>query len=251
MQVTALSFWGHPGLEAGGCKSPSSEGFPSMGQFFPISLGKWRQDAFPLLQRMTLMCNGVPWAKCTWPSAGRQCKRRGRPCDSTMPWPGWWKAPADSWRSDVCWTSSHGKALQENSVLSLRGRMPRHLQTAPWALPGRSGTSKCEHRNCPMCSSLDNSLDILVRTKPPYPLYWEQDLSPAALPHSPPCRWLTVCYLYHWQSRLVIVALQGFGEDSQFFRSLPVNSWDSMNLPCCSQGAGESHKSSPALLYVV
>lgn len=74
---------------------------------------------------------------------------------------------------------------------------------------------------------------------------------PAVFLPSSPARWLTVCYLYYWESWLVNVGLQGLGEDSDFFRSLPVNSWDLMNLTCCSQGTGESHKSSPALLCVV
>lgn len=50
MQVTALSFWGHPGLEVGGCKSPSSEGFPSEeepGPVFPHLFGQVEAGCIP------------------------------------------------------------------------------------------------------------------------------------------------------------------------------------------------------------
>lgn len=41
--MSVLIFWTHSDLEAGSCKSPSSEVFPSLGQFFPVSLGLHRQ----------------------------------------------------------------------------------------------------------------------------------------------------------------------------------------------------------------
>lgn len=43
--ASGSSSWRHPDLEAEGYKSPSSEGFPSLGQFVPISLGlQWQME---------------------------------------------------------------------------------------------------------------------------------------------------------------------------------------------------------------
>lgn len=143
--------------------------FPHLFGAAPANGG--RMHSFPSLQRMRLMCNCVSWLNYTGPSAGRQHEGSGRPYVSTVLWPGRWKAPAGSC-VHVCWRFSHGEDLQENSVLPLLGRKSRYLQTASWALPGRRDTRKPEHDNCLMCLPFDNSLDILVRAKPPYALYY-------------------------------------------------------------------------------
>lgn len=49
-----------------------------------------------------------------------------------------------------------------------------------------------------ICRPLDSSLDIQVRAKPLYPLYWEQTLLPSPRP-----RGFTVYCLFHWQSQLM------------------------------------------------
>ena len=125
------------------------------------------------------MCNGVPGANCAGPSAGRQqmtplCLGQG----------------SGKHQQTVRFTCAGGlpmvKPLRRSQFCHLRGRTPCHLQTPPWGLQGRSSTWKREHSDCPVCLPLDSSLDIPVRAKPLYPLYWEQASSPAALPASPP-----------------------------------------------------------------
>lgn len=113
---------------------------------------------------------------------------------------------------------------------------------SPWQntlLPPNSmGTSTCP---------LDHPLHTLVRAKSLYPCTGNSSSARC------PCLFLTLSddsgYIVHvTDTQLVNVSLWGFGKNSELFRSLPVSSWDSASLPCYSQGAGESHKSSTALL---
>lgn len=123
---------------------------------------------------------------------------------------------------------SHDEHLQENSVLLFMAVYPAasklhgdlHVPTRP--PPAHSGQGPCTgNSSSAQCS----------------------------------CFFLAVSedsgYIIHvTDTQLVNVSLWGFGKDSELFRSLPVSSWDSASLPCYSQGAGESHKSSTALLSV-
>ena len=159
------------------------------------------------------MCNGVPWANCAGPSAGRQCKGNReaiwlhhaltRAVESTSRHLGWrvleifpWWSPSGKLSYAPPWQDtlpppnrSMGTAGKEWPIKAWAPRLPH---VPPFRqFPGHSGQGQA--------------------TLPPVLGTGHQASSLAAF--SPP-RWLTVYYLYHWQSRLVNVALQGFGEDS-------------------------------------
>lgn len=179
--ASSSSSWRHPDIEAAGYKSLSSEGFPSLGQFVPISSGlQWQMEVgvFPPLQRKRLVNNCVPWGNCPGPGAGRQSERRGKLYASSMArmvastsrqlsscllkFFSWW-SPSGKLSFTPPWQST----LPPPNCSMRATRKKWHIKAwAPWffhvppvrQFPGHSG-----------------------QVKPPHPPYWEQTTSPAAL----------------------------------------------------------------------